>query len=80
MAGALLLAALGKAAMVQVVQPDRTLVAAALSVQADGERRFEYNPRLLAVAQQIVRGTITDRNGIPLATSRPADLAGTRRT
>jgi cell division protein FtsW (lipid II flippase)/cell division protein FtsI/penicillin-binding protein 2 len=72
--GVLLLAALGRAAMVQVVNPDRTLIAPALSVQADGERRFEYNPRLLAVAQQIDRGTIFDRNGIPLATSRPADL------
>ena len=72
----LLLAALGRAAMVQVVSPNRTLIAPALTVQADGERRFEYNPRLLAVAQLIERGTIFDRNGIPLATSRPADLAG----
>ncbi len=72
----LLLAALGKAALVQVVNPNRILIAPALTVQADGERRFEYNPRLIAVAQQIERGTIFDRNGIPLATSRPADLAG----
>jgi len=28
----------------------------------------------MAAAQQIVRGTVTDRNGIPLATSRIADL------
>jgi cell division protein FtsW (lipid II flippase) len=73
--GVLLLAALGRAAMVQVVRPNQTLIAPVLSVQADGERRFEYNPRLLAVAQQIDRGTVSDRNGIPLATSRPADLA-----
>lgn len=72
---ALLLVVAGRAAFVQVLRADRTLVAPALSVQGDGERRFEYNPRLLAVAQQIERGTIFDRNGIPLATSRPADLA-----
>ncbi|MBE3071470.1 MAG: FtsW/RodA/SpoVE family cell cycle protein, partial [Acidobacteria bacterium] len=64
-----------RAAYVQVIAADRIAGAPALTVQADGGRRFEYNPRLLAVARQIVRGTISDRNGIPLATSRPADLA-----
>jgi cell division protein FtsW (lipid II flippase)/cell division protein FtsI/penicillin-binding protein 2 len=59
---------------VQTWAADRTVAATALSLQADGVRRFEYNPRLIAAAQQIVRGTITDRNGIPLATSRVADL------
>jgi cell division protein FtsI/penicillin-binding protein 2 len=43
-------------------------------VQADGMRRFEYNPRLLAAARQIVRGTIYDRNGVPLAVTRREDL------
>jgi cell division protein FtsW (lipid II flippase)/cell division protein FtsI/penicillin-binding protein 2 len=60
--------------LVQVLRADDYVAAADLTVQADGMRRFEYNPRLLAVARQIVRGTIYDRNGIPLATSRPADL------
>lgn len=64
----------GRTAYIQTVAADRTVAATSLSVQADGIRRFEYNPRLLAAAQQVVRGTITDRNGIPLATSRPADL------
>ncbi|MBE3099929.1 MAG: FtsW/RodA/SpoVE family cell cycle protein, partial [Planctomycetes bacterium] len=64
-----------RAAYVQVIAADRIAGAPALTVQADGGRRFEYNPRLLVVARQIVRGTISDRNGIPLATSRPADLA-----
>ena len=73
--GLLLVVALGRAGYVQILRADRTLVAPVLSVQADGERRFEYNPRLLAVAQQIERGTIFDRNGIPLATSRASDLA-----
>jgi cell division protein FtsW (lipid II flippase) len=64
----------GRVAYVQTWAADRTVAATALAIQADGVRRFEYNPRLIAAAQQIVRGTITDRNGIPLATSRVADL------
>ncbi len=71
---ALALVVVGRVAYLQTVAADRTVAATALTVQADGIRRFEYNPRLLAAAQQVVRGTITDRNGIPLATSRLADL------
>jgi cell division protein FtsW (lipid II flippase) len=68
------LAALGlviavRAAYVQIVRADATLVAGALSVQADGTRRYQYNPRLMEIARQIPRGAIYDRNGIPLATS-----------
>jgi cell division protein FtsW (lipid II flippase) len=58
-----------RAAYVQVVRADATLVAGALSVQADGTRRYQYNPRLMEIARQIPRGAIYDRNGIPLATS-----------
>ncbi len=64
----------GRIVWVQTAGADHFVSATALTLQADGVRRFEYNPRLLAVAQQIVRGTVTDRHGIPLATSRPADL------
>ena len=64
----------GKIAYIQTIAADRTVAATALTIQADGVRRFEYNPRLIAAAQLIVRGTISDRNGIPLATSRVADL------
>jgi cell division protein FtsW (lipid II flippase) len=64
----------GRVTYLQTFAADRMLAATALTVQADGIRRFEYNPRLVAAAQQIVRGTITDRNGILLATSRLADL------
>ena len=71
-AGAVLV--VGRILWVQTVGADRFVSATVLAMQADGVRRFEYNPRLLAVAQQILRGSITDRNGIPLATSRPADL------
>ena len=72
--GVMLAAILFRAGTVQLLRADRTLVSPALTVQADGARRFEYNPRLLMAAQQIARGTIFDRNGIPLATSRPEDL------
>jgi cell division protein FtsI/penicillin-binding protein 2 len=51
------------------------MVAGALARQGDGQRRFTYNPRLLAAAERIVRGTIFDRNGLPLATSRSDVLA-----
>ena len=66
----------GRVTALQTWAADRTVSATALAVQADGVRRFEYNPRLVAAAQHILRGTITDRNGIPLATSRLADLQG----
>ena len=39
-----------------------------LGLQADGMRRFQYNPRLLDVVRQIPRGSIVDRNGLAMAT------------
>jgi cell division protein FtsI/penicillin-binding protein 2/cell division protein FtsW (lipid II flippase) len=60
---------LARAAWVQVIRPDETLVRGALVVNADGVRRYEYNPRLMQVARRIPRGDIYDRNGLPLATS-----------
>ena len=41
----------------------------ALVVQADGARRYQYNPRLTEIMRDIPKGTIYDRNGLPLATS-----------
>jgi cell division protein FtsW (lipid II flippase) len=67
-----------KAFYIQVVHADSTAGAGALALQADGERRYEYNPRLLAVAHAIPRGTIYDRNGIPLATSNWNEIARNR--
>jgi cell division protein FtsW (lipid II flippase) len=67
-----------KAAYIQLVHADSTAGAGALALQADGERRYEYNPRLLAVAHSIPRGTIYDRNGIPLATSNWNEIAQNR--
>src|SRR5215210_3449029 len=72
--GLLLAAIVARAAQVQVLPPDRFLTRGALTVQADGYRRFLYNPRLVDIARSIPRGNIVDRNGVLLATSDPAEL------
>jgi len=61
-----------------VISADATAGAGALALQADGQRRYEYNPRLLSIAHAIPRGTIYDRNGLPLATSDWNELAKSR--
>ena len=59
---------------VQLFGTGHTLARGALVVQADGERRNVYNPRLIAFQNQLARGDIFDRNGILLATSRWENL------
>jgi cell division protein FtsW (lipid II flippase) len=56
-------------ANVQVVHADAYVVRPHLGLQADGVRRYQYNPRILDVVGTIPRGTVLDRNGLPLATS-----------
>lgn len=68
------LALVAKAAYIQVLRADPTVGAGTLTLQADGFRRFQYNPRLTQIARSIPRGTIFDRNGLPLATSDPLEL------
>jgi cell division protein FtsI/penicillin-binding protein 2 len=46
----------------------------ALVVQADGARRYQYNPRFQDVMNSIPMGSIYDRNGLPLATGDWAEL------
>jgi cell division protein FtsW (lipid II flippase)/cell division protein FtsI/penicillin-binding protein 2 len=78
LAGVLATAAMivcARAAWIQVVRADDFAAAASVSEQADGGYRFEHNPRLLQAARTLVRGTIYDRNGLPLATSRPDEIA-----
>lgn len=75
LAGLALLVA-GRAAWIQVVRADAMATASSLSEQADGGYRFEYNPRLVAATRAFERGSIYDRNGLVLATSRPAEIAG----
>ncbi len=62
------------AGRVQVAHADEFLVKPYLGMQADGMRRFQYNPRILDLARRIPRGTIADRNGLPLATDDRARL------
>jgi len=66
---------LARAAWVQLVAADAVATAASLTEQSDGGYRFEYNPRLLAAARRIERGSIYDRKGLPLASSRPDEIA-----
>ena len=58
-----------KAAYVQVFHSAATVGEGTLVVQADGARRYQYNPRLQLVMAEIPKGSIFDRNGLPLATS-----------
>jgi cell division protein FtsW (lipid II flippase)/cell division protein FtsI/penicillin-binding protein 2 len=69
-------AVLARAGWIQVVHADTTAAAASLTEQADGVSRFAYNPRLVAAAQRIERGSIYDRNGVALATSKPLEIEG----
>ncbi|MEO8368531.1 MAG: FtsW/RodA/SpoVE family cell cycle protein [Candidatus Solibacter sp.] len=64
----------GKAAYVEVLRSGPTIGAGTLVVQADGGRRYQYNPRLQEIMRDIPKGTIYDRNGLPLATSNWAEL------
>jgi cell division protein FtsW (lipid II flippase) len=63
-----------RAAFIQVYRGDVTLAAPSLAVQADGAYRFQENPRLRQAAALLVRGTIRDRRGVPLASSRRAEV------
>jgi cell division protein FtsW (lipid II flippase) len=72
--GVLVLTVVGKAAYVQLGQPDTIAGQGTLVLEADGGRRFVYNPRLIAAARGLQRGTIYDRAGLPLATSSWAEL------
>jgi cell division protein FtsW (lipid II flippase) len=72
--GALAVMILAKAAYVQVARSGATMGAGTLVVQADGARRYQYNPRFLEIMREIPKGTIYDRHGLPLATSRWEEL------
>lgn len=68
----------GKAAWVQVGHADAIAGEGTLVLQADGGRRYVYNPRLIDAARTLDRGAIYDRTGLPLATSNWAELASHR--
>jgi cell division protein FtsW (lipid II flippase) len=62
-------AVLAKAAYVQTLRSGPTMGEGTLVIQADGARRYQYNPRLTEIMREIPKGTVYDRNGLPLATS-----------
>jgi cell division protein FtsI/penicillin-binding protein 2 len=67
--GALAVIIAGKAAYVQVLRGAPIMGEGTLVVQADGARRYQYNPRFQEITRDIPKGSIYDRNGLPLATS-----------
>jgi cell division protein FtsW (lipid II flippase) len=70
-AGAVVLA---KAGYVQVLRSAAVMGQGTLVLQADGARRYQYNPRFQEVIREIPKGSIYDRNGLPLATSNWDEL------
>ena len=63
---------------VQLLHADDFVVKPHVSFQADGVRRYQYNPRMLDVVRSIPRGTIYDRSGLPLATGDAALMRDAR--
>jgi cell division protein FtsW (lipid II flippase) len=64
-AAAVVLVAL--AVRVEVLRADEIAIKPHLGMQADGSRRFQYNPRVLDAARLVPRGTVLDRQGLLLA-------------
>jgi cell division protein FtsW (lipid II flippase)/cell division protein FtsI/penicillin-binding protein 2 len=71
---------LAVAVRVQVVRGDELVVKPHLGIQADGGRRFVYNPRVLDIVRTVPRGTIYDRRGVPLASDDQQVVAAARPT
>ena len=62
------------AARYQVVRDVDYLARDAHSFEQDGVKRPQHNPRMNSLAHEIPRGSIYDRNGIPLATTDWSEL------
>ncbi|HEX5475868.1 MAG TPA: FtsW/RodA/SpoVE family cell cycle protein [Vicinamibacterales bacterium] len=71
LSGAVALAALPALlvfANIQLRRADDYAIRPHLGLQADGSRRFAYNPRILDLLDEIPRGSVVDRGGLVLAT------------
>jgi cell division protein FtsI/penicillin-binding protein 2/cell division protein FtsW (lipid II flippase)/DNA uptake protein ComE-like DNA-binding protein len=68
---------IGRLFWIQAVRADEIAAAPLRTPDADGVVRAKINPRLLAVERRIPRGSIYDRNGRPLATSRLSEISQT---
>jgi cell division protein FtsW (lipid II flippase) len=64
----------GKAALVGAIASGSYVGQGTLVVEADGARRYQYNPRFQEIMREIPKGSIYDRNGLPLATSNWDEL------
>jgi cell division protein FtsI/penicillin-binding protein 2/cell division protein FtsW (lipid II flippase) len=62
------------AARYQVFHDTEYFARDAHSFEQDGVKRPQHNPRLNSIAREIPRGSIYDRNGIPIATSDWSEL------
>jgi len=69
------LALVAMAARYQVIRDADYLARDAHAFEEDGVKRPQHNPRMNSIAREIPRGSIYDRNGIPLATSSWDELA-----
>jgi len=69
------LALVAMAARYQVIRDTEYLARDAHAFEEDGVKRPQHNPRMNSIAREIPRGSIYDRNGIPLATSSWDELA-----
>lgn len=65
---------LGRVVWTQAARADEIAVRPVTTPDADGVARPHLNPRLLAIARAIPRGSIYDRSGRVLATSRPDEI------
>jgi len=63
------IAILSRAAYFQLVKPDEFAIKGAEVRFADKTLGLAYNPRLREILQQIPKGDVLDRNGLPLATN-----------
>jgi cell division protein FtsI/penicillin-binding protein 2/cell division protein FtsW (lipid II flippase) len=68
------LALVAIAAQYQVFHDRDYLARDAYAFEEDGVKRPQHNPRMNSLAREVPRGTIYDRNGIPLATSNWQEL------
>jgi len=69
---------LGAAARYQVILGADYLARDSHTIEQDRVKRPQHNPRMSSLAKEIPRGSILDRNGIPLATSSWAELEAHR--
>ena len=65
---------LAAAARYQIVKDTDYLALDSHAFEQDGVKRPQHNPRMNSLAHEIPRGTIYDRNGIPLATADWSEL------